>query len=138
MKIKIDYVTNSSSTSYVVCIPPHYKFQHNEVRKEIANLYGEDESDDTIENLANEVLSNLEEAQSSRYGAIFIEEYCDNINSIIEAIPWEYIIATFESPQGSGRIMFIRPDDLERFLVERWVQGSCMERQVKLKEDKSG
>lgn len=60
MKIKQDFVTNSSSTAWIVYVPENYSIPINEFISEIKNNYDEDDYENlNIEEVLNEILEDL-------------------------------------------------------------------------------
>ncbi len=132
MKIKSDYVTNSSSTSYILSIPENYNPLRADVIHAIKNSYpfrfraaaNESLSELEIDNLADEIHRDVEEIKIGHNISKFVNrngfdsEESINIH-IFEALLillHKFIITEIEiaSEHGQDRIFSISSEKIEK------------------------
>jgi len=114
MKIKNDFVTNSSSTSYIVCIPESYKFSKKIIEDNI-NSYdiGDYDSIDEILISANELLEKIKSGTEISLGDDDTYSY-ELIRMVSELIPDDLVIAGIDSKEDS--IIGIKTETIKKVL----------------------
>lgn len=116
MKIRLDYVTNSSATGYIVCVPRHYKPTDDEIKKALSgsyNDYEEDQEDEIIlgvNQMIEEIHRGVEVWQYETDGEIFYT---------LTALLDQFQLGAFEiHSDGDGMILPITPQKIEEIFLE--------------------
>lgn len=111
MKIRNGFVSNSSSSSFVVYLPKDYKINKEKLDKAITYYIDEENDEETINNKINQAISLLQSGGS-------ITEYDNNIEFSIlgENIEEDYILASFDTCSDAGEIIGITKNKLEKIL----------------------
>jgi hypothetical protein len=128
MKIKLDFVTNSSSTCYLVYIPETYSISINEIRtlKEITYydvekdeelvVNGEEITDEILSNIMNslkEIIYDLQSGIGTSFENIS-ENYSSMITNVFREIIEKFTIKTEEMPGGNDTFIIpLRDRDIE-------------------------
>jgi hypothetical protein len=111
MKIKLDFITNSSSTAYVIMIPPNLKMVTSV--DELGLNWDEDTDDkDKAINLVNENISTLKQGNTLYAEDVYL--YCSTQDYLLEK---GLEIASIEiSSDGGGTLEPVRPDKIFQIL----------------------
>jgi hypothetical protein len=109
VKIRKGFVSNSSSSSFVVLIPKSFDINNvdwNSCHKEM-EIY----SESTIKGIKAAFTSLLENKTVTNY------EYGDN-EVVLECVLKDYILADFESGSEDGKIVLAEEEKIRRILNE--------------------
>jgi len=124
MRIKSDFVTNSSSTAYIVCVPKDFKPTKEEIIQAFKNADDYDElpelTDDDIYNiLPNEYFDTIKDGDNLWYygsdGAdsrlySMVAEICENNG---------FVLTIFDiGGEGNNRIQGIKEEDLNKWFLD--------------------
>lgn len=118
MKIKNDFITNSSSTAYIVYLPKGFGFDDKEILSNATPYMGEAPDDIPPEEFfLKEVPNLLEDLRDEG------EMWLDDVNYVlyyvmIECIPKKYILRSFDVDSSSGNIQAITEDEIKNFYME--------------------
>jgi len=128
MKIKNDFITNSSSTSYVVCIPDNFKFELNNEKIigsenydiiEFDDFEGDFETEGFDERVIlelNKMLDSLRQGGDvfnwGEYG------YSPIMSTLIQALPDKYVMQKIDSGSDRGGVWGIKKSKIVEVLNE--------------------
>jgi hypothetical protein len=125
MRIKSDFVTNSSSTAYIVCVPRDFRPTIEEIKK--AYIHHDDEyddvesltDDDIYHKLPDEYFDTIKDGDNLWYygtdGAdsrlySMVAEICENNG---------FVIAVFDiGGEGNNRIQGIKEEDMQKWFLD--------------------
>jgi len=116
MKVRTGFVSNSSSTSFVVLLPKDLKFKDLKITEEVIEIVKESNEEATnkeVIKLVEKSLNNL-----VKTGLSMDEENCDTY--LLAELLHEYIIAEIESgPDGEGSLVLADNKKIEKILSKR-------------------
>ena len=145
MKIKTDFVTNSSSTSYVVCMPRDFIITEKMVEEDAYdyNYLIKDYEDDGIANPEESCLKNLNDAvQHLREKGRIFQDHVDAISSythynIVATTLREagYVIDSFDTGPDSGIIINVLGDDHYETVMNALIDRTLKTYKVKGEKD---
>ncbi len=126
MKIKYDFVTNSSSVSFIVCIPNSFRFTYEEIRKIVIKYpeYYDIEFGDINqfhENFINKIteeVNNTLNLLKSGYEFEFDGKDYSFTRLIYDIIPDKYIIFKYDSGPDDTSISGIKKEKIQEIINE--------------------
>jgi hypothetical protein len=104
MKIKADFVTNSSSTAFIVFIPPNYKIPDHELQKIAEDAYNDDDWGDqfkTTEDFKKRILEDFEDFIEN--GMMWLED-TTSYYWLSEFLNKEFGIISFDVDSSNGQM----------------------------------
>lgn len=118
MKIKTDFVTNSSSTMYVIYLPDDFQIDEKEALVQIKRHDFSDIPKELDPPMSHEdyILTELAVAidELRTKGEIWMEDMDSSIFFVlVDVIPGELIIRSVECGDGYYSILAIKPEDLK-------------------------
>jgi len=130
MKIKADFVTNSSSTVYIVFVPPNYELNEEELQKVAQKHWddGEGNSDsfDTAEEYKERVLEDFEDFMGDSF---MYEEDTMGFYTLKEILTSKFEILSIDVGPDSGQIRNISSEKVKEIIAV----GEL----IKMKEEKN-
>ena len=118
MKIKSDFITNSSSVAYIIYLPKDFGFEDDDILFNAREYMGEAPDDTPPEEyFLKEVPSLLEDLKSN--GELWLDdERYILYYTLLECIPKKYKLRQFDVDSNSGNIQAIMEDEIKQFYME--------------------
>lgn len=130
MKIKADFVTNSSSTAYIMFVPPNYELNEEELQKVAQKHWddGEGNSDsfDTAEEYKERVLEDFEDFMGDSF---MYEEDAMGFYTLKEILTSKFEILSIDIGPDSGQIHNISSEKVNEIIATADL--------IKMKEEKN-
>lgn len=119
MLLKLDFVTNSSSTSYVVFIPNNFIFDRDKLEQATENFYNFD-----VENINNEFIGKFNQILNNvkENGGVLTQEDWNGIEEkavaayLVDFLPKEYILSSFDTQSEQGYVIVLDKKRIKNLL----------------------
>jgi len=118
MKIKTDFVTNSSSTAYVFFLPSNYIIKEEDLQKCAEEWFDEyvDDDTETIEDYKKKIVEGVETLKAQHY--LYHEESYQVYTPILEILDkGGYELISIDVDSSSGQIHIVDTEKIKEMIA---------------------
>lgn len=116
MRIKADFVTNSSSTAYILYVPSNYELDENDLHK-AANEYWPDWEDEfpTLELFKKRILEDFEDFVGNK--ELWYEDSIIGYSTLVDILVDKFQVIAINVDSSSGQMHLISPDKIKEIIA---------------------